>query len=119
MRNNCGSNYIKVMPIIFEYGWNVTWLTLSTCPLKVCLTTPAFISNNRAVWSIEADTKKSPVSWKSTAQTGYTCYLKVCVHTVFTKSHTFIVQSPDDVIKWVPLGWKFIPLTQSLCPSPL
>lgn len=34
------------------------------------------------------------------------------------KSQTLIVQSPDEVTRWLPLGWKWIPLTQSLCPSP-
>lgn len=45
---------------MFEYGWNFTVFTESLCPLKVCLRLPQFKSNSFAVWSIDADTMKSP-----------------------------------------------------------
>ena len=55
---------------IFENGWNDTWLTESTGPRKVCLTLPLPRSNSLHVWSMLADTIKSPVSLNLTPQTG-------------------------------------------------
>ena len=46
-----------------EKGWNCTEFTESTWPRKVNLLRDMFMSHNFTVWSIEHDSRKSPVSW--------------------------------------------------------
>mmetsp|Transcript_40846 Transcript_40846/g.121079 ORF Transcript_40846/g.121079 Transcript_40846/m.121079 type:complete len:212 (+) Transcript_40846:636-1271(+) len=68
---------------------------------------------------MEELTRKSPRSWNAQAQTAWLWSVKVCLHLSFATSQSLTVMSPEVVATSEPRGWKAMPLTQSLCPSPL
>jgi hypothetical protein len=64
---------------------------------KVLRALLAWMSNSFEEWSMDPETKKSPVSWNATDQTGWVWSLKVCAQLMFKKSQILIVESPEAV----------------------
>mmetsp|Transcript_13531 Transcript_13531/g.36160 ORF Transcript_13531/g.36160 Transcript_13531/m.36160 type:complete len:260 (-) Transcript_13531:658-1437(-) len=101
-----------------EKGWKHTELIESTWPRKVARHLPTTASQSLAVWSMDADTTKSPRSCHATSHTACVWSASVAEHEAVRKSHSFTVASPEPVARCEPWGWNSTLESQSVCPSP-
>mmetsp|Transcript_3936 Transcript_3936/g.6336 ORF Transcript_3936/g.6336 Transcript_3936/m.6336 type:complete len:268 (+) Transcript_3936:389-1192(+) len=103
---------------LLVYGCQATLLTESTWPRKVWRTRAVVASHSRAVWSMDPETRKSPVWWKAQDHTACVWSARVALQAAWAKPHSLTVLSPEAVASIVPLGWKSTADSQLPWPSP-